>query len=228
MAGSLTLEVIKKAVPRSIRSSISKEMVDRINLISQDPDIGVEFRENILGYADAMSTGTYNIPDYISAVKYVSYKLRGDTNEAAYTKTFPDRVAQYHKNGVDSISPWVASYVRSKLVIEMLGRSMVPTHILNADIHQKAINRLAYLMVNSSSEKVQSDSATSLLTHLKPPETAKIEIDMNVTKVDGIDDLRAATMELVKNQRMAIKAGKSTALDIAHSVIIDGEIEDVA
>ena len=228
MADSLTLAVVKKAVPRGLRNSITKELVDKINLISQDPDIGKEFRENILGYADAMSTGNYNIPDYISAVKYVSYKLRGDTNEAAYTKTFPDRVAQYHRNGVDSISPWVASYIRSKLVIEMMGRSMVPTHILNADIHQKAINRLAYLMVNSTSEKVQSDSATSLLTHLKPPETAKIEIDMNITKVDGIDDLRAATMELVKNQRLAIQAGKNTAIEIAHSKIIDGEIEDVA
>ena len=226
MDRSLTVDVVKSAVPRSLRGNITKELVDNLNKISNDPDVGEEFRENVIGYADVMKSGNYRMDDYISAVKYIGYKLRGDTNIAAYTKTFPDRVKRYHGNGVTDISPWVTSYSKSKLVNEMLGRSMVPTHILNADVHQKAINVLANLMVTAHSEKVRSDSANSLLTHLKPPETAKIEIDMNVTKQDGIEDLTKATMELVKNQRLAIEAGARTAKDVAHSkLVIDVEAE---
>ena len=225
MGNSLSLDLIKNAVPRSIRSNITQGMVDNINKISNDPDVGEEFKDNILGFSDVMKSGLYRMEDYISAVKYVSYKLRGDTNLAAYTKTFPDRVARYQGRGVVDYSPWVTSYCKSKLVNEILGRSLVPTHILNADIHQKAINVLANLMVSANSEKVRSDSANSLLTHLKPPETAKIEIDMNVTKIDGIEDLRNATLELIKAQKLGIQSGQSTAQDIAHSkVVIEGEI----
>jgi len=228
MGNNLSLDIIKGAVPRSIKNNITQEMVDKINDIVSDPDIGEEYREAILGYSDVMQSGVYKMSDYISAVKYVSYKLRGDTNMSAYTKTFPDRVARYHGRGVTDYSPWVTSYGKSKLVNDILGRSMIPTHILNADVHQKAINVLAQLMTTAHSEKVRSDSANSLLTHLKPPETSKIEIDINTKQSDGINDLREATLELVRSQKQMIESGSHTAKSIAHSnIIIDVDVEDI-
>jgi len=225
---SIAIEDLKQAAPKSIRNNITPELTTKVNSILQDPDIREEYRDNILGYIDVLQEGKWKFTDYISAVKYVSYKLRGDTNMAAYTKTFPDRVARFRAEGKKDYSPWVTAYGKSKLVNEILSRSMIPTHVLNADIYQKAINIQANLMVTAKSEKVKTDAANSLLNHLKPPETSKLEIDMNVKQEDGIGDLKRATMELVKAQRLAIEAGTLNAKQAAHSkLVIEGEITDV-
>ncbi len=224
---NLDIDVIKQAVPKSVRANVNPEMVKTINDIIGDPDLAVDYRDNFLGYLDVLKEGKWKFYDYISAVKYVSYKLRGDTNIAAYTKTFPDRVAAYKARGVGDYSPWVTSYGKSKLVNEILTRSMIPVHVLNADIYQKAINIQAQLMTTAHSEKVRTDAANSLLNHLKAPETSKIEIDMNVQDNSGISDLREATLELVKSQKLQIESGNMSAKQIAHSkIIIEGEVVD--
>jgi len=82
-------------------------------------------------------------------------------------------------------------------------------------------------MTTADSEKVRTDAANSLLNHLKAPETSKIEIDMNVKQQDGIGDLREATLELVKAQRLAIEGGQNTAKEIAHTtIVLDMDVEE--
>ena len=219
--------MIKNAAPKGMRTNITDDMVKTINDIISDPEMCEEYRDNILGYMDVLKEGRWRFGDYISAVKYVSYKLRGDSNIAAYTKTFPEKVAKFQSRPNPNYSSWVTSYGKSKLVNEILGRSLIPTHVLNADIYQKAINVQAQLMTTADSEKVRTDAANSLLNHLKPPETSKIEIDMNVKQQDGIGDLREATLELVKAQRLAIEAGQNTAKEIAHTtIVLDMDVEE--
>jgi hypothetical protein len=83
-------------------------------------------------------------------------------------------------------------------------------------------------MVNANSEKVRSDAANSVLTHLKPPETKKIELDISVKEDKSLSDLKSATMELVAAQRLALQAGSTTIEGVAHSKIIsDVDIIDV-
>ena len=96
----------------------------------------------------------------------------------------------------------------------------MPTHILNADLFQKAINTQAELMMNARSEKVRSDAASSLMTHLKPPETKKIELDIGLKQDQSLADLREATGELVRMQRKQMEDGNINALEIANSTII--------
>ena len=105
-----------------------------------------------------------------------------------------------------------------------MGQTMMPVHIINADLHQKAINQLAFLMMNANSEKVQSDSAAKLVDALKPPETQKIELDIGLKEDDSIAELRKATMELVAQQRVSIAAGVAVK-EIAHSKIINDIID---
>ena len=82
----------------------------------------------------------------------------------------------------------------------------------------------AELMVSANSEKVRSDAANSILTHLKPPETQKIELDIGIKKDSSIMALREATMGLVEEQRKALASGNVTAQEVAHSrVVIDNE-----
>jgi len=50
---------------------------------------------------------------------------------------------------------------------------------------------------------------------------------MNVKQQDGIGDLREATLELVRAQRLSIEAGQNTAKEIAHtSIVLDMDVED--
>jgi hypothetical protein len=79
-------------------------------------------------------------------------------------------------------------------------------------------------MVHANSEKVRSDAANSLLTHLKRPEVTKIELDVGLKEDKTITDLRQATMALAASQRAMIKSGMMNAKEVAHSQIIEGEV----
>lgn len=227
---NIKLEEFKKMMPAAIRRNISQDVVDVLNNIQGDPHYVAFFRENLLGYQDVMMQGKFKIMSYLDAVKYVSYKLMGATNISAYTRAFPDKIIGFRANGVTEkdIASYVSAYNRSKLVNLIMAQSMIPTHVLNADIYQEAINIQLELARSANSEKVRSDAANSLLVQLKPPEIKKVELDIGIKGDESvITALRETTMQLVKQQRMAMEAGAITAQDAAHSgLIIDAEFSD--
>ena len=105
-------------------------------------------------------------------------------------------------------------------------QTLVPTHILNAGIYQQAINVQADLMQNAKSELVRQKAAESLITNLKAPDIAKVEIDVNYTN-DVVEDLRATTRALARQQLKSIIGGQSTAKEVAHSEIIAKKVDPV-
>lgn len=224
----ITIEQIKRTLPKALKERVSEDFLETLNNLTGNEVFREAFRENLLGYADVIKDGRYKTQSYIDAVKYVTYKLLGNSNVAAYSKTFPERYQRLINEGCDDkdISSFVVAYNKNQLVNKIFEQTLIPTHILNADLYQKAINTQADLMLNAKSEKVRSDAANSLLTHLKRPETAKIELDIGYKDDSTINELRAATMALVKQQRELLESGLSTAKEIAHSNIIEGEIID--
>jgi len=232
----ITQDQFRQALPKQVRNALKPEMVENINKVIKDSEIRESYRDNLLSYASVMATGKYKIQSYIDAVRYVSYKLMGSTNMDAYVRTFPDRYQRFitEKPAGFCISSLVTGYNKTKLVNLVYEQTLVPSHVLNADMYQKALNVQAELMVTAKSEKVRCDAANSLLVQLKMPEAHKIELDIGFREDKSIDELRQATMELVAQQRRAITSGSSDALEIAHSVIttevgsdiIDVEIEE--
>lgn len=224
----VTKETLKRAMPAGKRISITDEFVKNFNDALTKSDIRQELRDNFLGYTSVLANGRFKIQDYLNAVKYVSYKLMGDSNVVAWSKTFPDRYAHMMQKGIveRDLDGRVHLYNKTALVTKILEQSLVPSWVLNQDLYQKALNTQAELMQNARSEKVRSDAANSLLTHLKMPETNKVELDVNVKQDDSINELRKVTMELVRQQRAAIESGAMTPREIAHSKVIQGEVED--
>ena len=223
----LTIDLFKKALPDKVKKSVNQELVDQVNKMLSDPDMYEHYRENMLSYTSVMADGKFKISNYIDAVKYVSHKLMGCTNLLAYTKTFPDKYNGFVAKGVSSsdIASYVTAYNKSKLVNLIFAQTLVPSYVLNADMYQKALNVQAELMVSANSEKVRSDAANSILTHLKMPETQKIELDIGVKQDSSIDALRASTLELVAMQRKMIQAGAMSAGEMAGSkLVIEGEL----
>lgn len=226
----LTIEQFRHALPDHMKKSLNQVTVDRINALITHPDMYEEYRDNLLSHAKVMADGRFKMEDYVNAVKYVSHKLRGDSNIDAYVKTFPDKYQDFLTRGISSkdISSYVTSYNKNKLVNLIYEQSMVPSWVLNQDMYQKALNKQLELMMTAKSEKVQSDAANSLLTHLKAPETQKVQLDIGVKQDDSINSLRDAVQALAAQQRDAIRAGAITAQDAAHSkLVIDTEAKEV-
>lgn len=222
----LTVEQLKNAVPKKNRNSITPQLVNKLNDIIEDPTIRETFRENVIGFSSVLSEPNVKLESYINAVKYVSYKMTGCSNQEAYSKTFPDRLERMQKEGrsPDVIRAAVSAYAKGKIVVALLEQSMVPTWIMNADIYQQAVNEQARLMLNAKSEKVRSDAANSLLHHLKAPEVAKVDLNVAVKEDESVIAMREALTDLVKEKRKSIEAGVFTAGEIAKSKLIEGEV----
>lgn len=206
---TLTLEEVQNAAPANIKRSITQQMVDDVNNASSDPEIAKSIGDNFVSYVGVMKEGRFKIEDYIAAVTYVSYKLMGDSNKEAWTKTFPQRYSSLVAKGCTpkEISSHVASYSKGKLVNSVLEQSMVPSWVLNAHMFQSALNVQAELMKTANSEKVRSDAANSILTHLKRPEAVKGQLDVNINDNSGMNELRNILGEMALHQRNAIKEG---------------------
>lgn len=223
------LHDFKAALPPSIRKNVNQETLDRVQELLNDPDTAEQYRENLMSYTHVMRDGKFKIDDYISAVKYVTHKLLGRTNQDAYRLTFPQRYQSFiaRKFSSKEISSYVAAYNKTKLVNLIMEQTIIPAWILNQDLYQKALNTQAELMVSARSEKVRSDAANSILTHLKRPEAAKIELDMNVKEDSALTALRESTLALVAQQKQMLQAGAFTAKELAaSSLVIEGELDE--
>jgi len=232
MKNKLSKEQFLKVLPKRVNNQINDKLIKNINkIIGSDPILKQTYRDNLLSYTNVMTNGSYKLQSYLDAVRYVSFKLHGDSNAIAYTKTFPDRYQKLVNKGAtpQNVAAYVAAYNNNKLVNLVFEQTLVPVYILNAEIYQKAINTQAELMANAHSEKVRTDAANSLLNHLKRPEVQKVEIDVGMKEDKTIKELRDSTMELVAQQRKMIEANAMTAEEVAHSKLklVEGESEVV-
>ena len=207
---------------------------DLVNMINAEPDSELRrtYKENILSYTNILAEGRFSVTGYVNAVKFASLKLLGHSSTVAYSKVFPDRYQSLVDKGTSTkqIASFADNYSKNKMVTKIFEQSLVPTHILNMDLHQEAINVQADLMRSARSETVRQKAAESLIVNLKAPEVAKVEVDVNYNN-DVVDDLRATTRALAKQQMDMIKSGHASAHDVARSEILAvkteySEVED--
>mgnify|MGYP003586626939 CR=1 FL=1 len=225
----ITKEEIIQALPASVQGGVSDALVNEINQVLTDPEFRESFRDNMISYNKVLSEGKFKISSYLNAVMYVSYKLMGYNNLDSYALTFKNKVQLWAQQGKTSqvISAHVAMYNKSKLVNLVAAQAMIPTHVLNADKFQAAINHQFKLMTSAASEKVQSDAANSLMIHLKPPEDKNINLNVGITETDSIKDLKATILEMAQLQVKQVGDKVITAGDMAARRIIDVEVVEV-
>ena len=224
---SLSIDILRKSLPDKYKATVSQELLDTINDTLDDPDLFETYRDNFISYTSVLNDGRFKVTDYLNAVKYCTQKLMGKTNADAYMVTFPDRYQSMLNRGLSSkdMSSIISVYNKSKLVNNILEQSLIPSWVINQDLYQKAINIQADLMMTASSEKVRSDAANSLLTHLKPPETKKVELDIGLKQGNEIDQLRDVLAQLTSQQRRMIQTGVVTATETAEYKLI-GKVID--
>ncbi len=229
---NLTVDQFRAALPMQMKKGVSQELIDNINdTLKGEPEFLEAYRDNLIGYTHVMRDGKFKMEQYISAVKYVSHKVMGCSNIQAYTKTFPERYQRFIETQTSQkdISRYVAGYNKNKLVNLVFEQTLIPTHILNADLHQQALNVQAALMMDEDvSPKVRSDAANSLLTHLKVPEGIKVEMEVTHKEDSMVRDLKDVINTLSAKQRTVIEDGVYSPMDIAHADILTMENFDDA
>ena len=205
----MTSEEFKSVLPLQLKNAVTQEVMDSINQVLSGPESTEIFKENLLSYTRVLLEGKFKMTSYVSAVRYVSFKLLGGTNKAAFTATFPDKIARWTAQGISEKdqASYISAYHKSKLVNLIMEQTLIPLHVLNAPTRQEAVNILADLMRNASSEKVRSDSAAHILRELKPPEKTKIELDLGAKADKTLDTLRETTRMLVEQQKAMIAQG---------------------
>lgn len=221
----LTQAQVAAALPANLKGAATQSFVDKINNITTDPIFAETVRENFIHYTAVLKDGRFKTEDYLNAVLYVSFKLMNMSNNEAYMRTFPQRHADLVADGRSSseISAYVSAYNKGKLVTMILEQSMVPTYVLNAHLHQKAVNTCAEIMEDPDvSAKVRVEAANALLTHLKRPEAIKNTLDITVNDVSGMTEMKEALRKLSAQQLELIENGVTTR-DIAAMPLIEGE-----
>jgi hypothetical protein len=82
--------------------------------------------------------------------------------------------------------------------------------MLYADETHKALKVLVDVMESEkSSQKTKAEAANMLLTQVKRPEAAKIELDITHRQPDGMADLTIMMRDLAAKQLKAIEDGAS-------------------
>lgn len=192
----------------SKRNWASQELVTTLNNLETD---GAELvRENWLTHANVLREGTYSLDQYTTAIKYVSLKQMGHTNQQAYSIALADRYQELVAKGYDDqrISSHVSAYHKGALVQKLMAQSTVPLYMLYQDEAHKAIKTLVQIMSEpNASFKTRAEAADKLLTHVKRPEAAKIELEVNQKQSDGMNELAVMMRDLAQRQLNAIAEG---------------------
>lgn len=215
---------IKEALPAALRPKVSDSLMAKLNAVSTDPDIADEIRDNFIGFNNVMKEGKFKLEDYLNACSYATFKMMGYTNQQAWGLAFPEKLARMRaENREDNyISAFVHSYSKGKLVNMIIEQALIPSFVLNVDLHQKALNVCADLMVNAKSEKVMVDAAKAVLEATRAPEQSKVQIDVAVKDNSGIDELKGIMQEVADNQIKQIEAGTKTQ-EVAHKKMFSKE-----
>jgi len=231
---AITLDVLKAVTPKKSRGMITEELVDKLNSWNEDPKLLGGFQDNVLSYIGVLKDGRFKIADYMNAVRFVSYKLIGHTDIDAYAITFPERYQRLIDEGEDrnSIAPYVSMYKKNKLVVQIFEQTIVPSHVLNAPMHQEALNELMRLGLTAKSEIARGTALNNVLVHTKAPETAKVELDMSIDKGTVIDDYEQAMRAMVVQQKELISQGgdlksiTNASIKRPEEPIIDVEVDN--
>ena len=218
----LALESVRKLVPKNQRTLITQEFLDKLEASVNDSLVAEQFKENFVTYLNVLSKGKYKMEDYINAVKYVSFKLLGYSNINAYIATFPERYERLKAEGQTQIEAFVSMYNKNKLVMQIYEQTIVPSYVLNAPMHQQALNTLASMIADDDVRGMTKVKACeAILQYTKQPDVVKGELTIGIEQSDTINDLREITENLADTYRMMLEKKGMRLKDVAEANIID-------
>jgi hypothetical protein len=236
----VTVDSLKEMFP-SKKGTITDEVVDIINSSQQDPSFsGDEFIDALVTYKDVMVKNSASIKQYIDAIKFCAYlEAENDNFTEAYKRAFAHRQFVIDKSSAVPGSPEyneltsaASRYRKRPIVVDILTQTDMPLYLMFQGERYKAVAVLADEMRTADYSKDRIAAADKLLTHVKPPEGVKVELDVGVRKDSQIDRYEEMISQLVAKQKQDIINGGDlhSITNVAivaktEEEILEGEIE---
>lgn len=191
--------------------------------------VGNEYQDDIKRQIIKFSKVVKEIPnissaDYIRAVYYVSLYLQGLSQEQAYRKVFPERVAR-KREGTSTISNSANAYHHSMTVQNIWKQVSVEDSVQFVDKRWKAYAKLEEIMDDpESSRKEQIEAAGKLANLLKAPKDTTVRVDVGYQSQEMVA-LENKLAEMANQQLNMITNGQASNKEIVEAEIISKEEE---
>ena len=160
-----SVDSLKNLMPKGYKSYVDENLIDKLNNWDEegDKDRTEWYKENFCTYLGVIEGTNISLDRYIQAIKYCSLRLLGYGILESWKRTFPEKVDRLVKSvlaeGYDTIEEgegaerlksrckdFADSYNSTKLVVAIMGQSLVPSYIVNAPYYQEAINKLVEII----------------------------------------------------------------------------------
>lgn len=233
----VSLEKLKELFPNK-KNTLNQQTVDLINAAQQDPEFdGVSIISSMMTHKGLIDKHSASMAEYVNAVRFCGimqsdYKM---TATEAYKRVFFDRehVQKCLKeaDGDTSSSAYreltsaASRYNKSPLVVDIMTQADVPLYLLLGGLRFEMSLALANEARTAPLAKDRIAAMDKFLTHVKPPENIKLEMDIGVKKDSIIDDYEQAMAKMVAKQKELIALGANVK-DIANASIVKRD-EDI-
>ena len=240
---TVTADDLKRLFPKK-KNSIIDKAVELINATINDPEFnGQDLVNTMATYENVMHKNSADMEEYINAVKFCAYlESNGDSVIDAYKRTFIHRDfvksrmdAPYDSPEYKALNVAASRYRKNQLVIDILTMADVPLYLLFQGQRYTAVKVLADEMVNAPLAKDRIAAADKLLTHVKPPETSTMALNIGISaeSLDIQTSLNDQLAKLAVQQQALLTQGhdirdvQKLGINLREKEIIDAEVDDV-
>ena len=216
---NITVEKLKKFMPKGTASKVTEEIVAYINNIENDTGLNQEYaEERVMSCMHLLGKQGVTLEKLVNAVKYCTLK-RYHNNKKAWAITFPEEYdALVKRNGF--IDSHVSEFNKTYLVIEIDKMMLVPFHIQYDQIKHEALQVQVNLMrgIGANDDDrvtphIQHLAAKTVSEILKSPDEKSFELKIGTsdTMVAVQQEISDSLAEIVANQRKAFQTGANVA-----------------
>lgn len=229
-------ESIKAILPEGIseanKEAIAVEVSAQIDE-SIPRDIRESYKENLISFSSMVQEGQkVRMTDYLSAVKFITYRNSGLSITESYKLTKHKEVSQAILEGVseEKIENRAKAYSQNKIVKQIQSNSQMPLHMVYGDYIVDGINRM-HKIIMTGSNRDAINAFDSLARNIMPKNDIEIKVEANL-----LDDKLKALSEMQKNVAVEvthkIESGSMSITDLLNKVnrpkdlVIEGELVD--
>ena len=211
-----TVEELKELFP-SKKNTITEELAKYLNdAVSADEFNGDEFMKHLLTYQSVMTQCRGSLKDYINAVKFCAYLESEDSQVEAYKKArADDEFVRTRLNAptdsvdYDMLANAASRFRKTPMVRQILAQSDMPLYLMFQGGRFQAAATLLNESMTAKSSRDRINAADKFLTHVKPPEGMKVELEIGYNKEarDIQQDLMMQLATIAATQKKLMEAG---------------------
>jgi len=218
----ITVNKLKMLLPKSTSVRVTEEMVELIHRMEEDSGLPQEqLEEDVLTHMHMLDgMRGVGVKDLINAIKYCNLKRNYD-NKVAWAIVFPEKYERL-ESANKQVDNHVSMYNNNKLVTMIDKEMQIPVYMQYSTLFHAAVKKQMDIMNGKGGKDakgndmtvtpmVQHLAAKELTTLLKPPEEAKISINVNPGEaaLSAQKEMADQLAQLVVMQRSRLNRGES-------------------